>query len=75
MLGVGPVKRSDGSPSHQGVALSSVSDAPSGPRMLLEAKQVSMRFDVSEPWLNRLIERKPRRYLVAVDQLSFAIMK
>ncbi|NCV89672.1 MAG: ABC transporter ATP-binding protein, partial [Betaproteobacteria bacterium] len=56
MLGVGPVKRSDGSPSHQGVALSSVSDAPSGPRMLLEAKQVSMRFDVSEPWLNRLIE-------------------
>ncbi|NCX13508.1 MAG: ATP-binding cassette domain-containing protein, partial [Betaproteobacteria bacterium] len=43
--------------------------------MLLEAKQVSMRFDVSEPWLNRLIERKPRRYLVAVDQLSFAIMK
>ena len=75
MLGVGPVKRSDGSPGHQGVALSSVSDAPSGPRMLLEAKQVSMRFDVSEPWLNRLIERKPRRYLVAVDQLSFAIMK
>ena len=30
-------------------------------------------FDVSRPWLNRVIEREPRRYLTAVDGVSFAI--
>jgi len=42
---------------------------------LVQAMRVSKRFDVSEPWLNRLIERKPRRYLQAVDQFSIDIRK
>lgn len=42
---------------------------------LVQAIQVSKRFDVSEPWLNRLIERKPRRYLQAVDQLNLEIKR
>ena len=30
-------------------------------------------FDVSRPWLNRVIEQEPRRLLTAVDGVSFAI--
>ena len=32
-------------------------------------------FDVSAPWLNRLLERKPRQMLRAVDGVSFSIAK
>ena len=31
------------------------------------------RFDVSAPWLNRLLEGKPRRTLRAVDGVDFDI--
>ncbi|MEM7491403.1 MAG: ATP-binding cassette domain-containing protein, partial [Pseudomonadota bacterium] len=30
-------------------------------------------FDVSKPWLNRLIERLPKRHLTAVSDVSFDI--
>jgi peptide/nickel transport system ATP-binding protein len=36
---------------------------------------VSRDFDVSRPWLNRVLEHEPRRYLRAVDQVSLAIEK
>ena len=42
---------------------------------LLELDGVSRDFDVSRPWLNRVIEREPRRHLRAVDRVSFAIEK
>jgi peptide/nickel transport system ATP-binding protein len=42
---------------------------------LLELSGVSRDFDVSRPWLNRVIEREPRRYLRAVDGVSFAVAK
>src|SRR4051812_32797340 len=42
---------------------------------LLELDAVSRDFDVSRPWLNRVIEREPRRYLRAVDGVSFSIEK
>lgn len=32
-------------------------------------------FDVSAPWLNRLIERQPRQLLRAVDDISFTVAK
>ncbi|KQP85392.1 MULTISPECIES: ABC transporter ATP-binding protein [unclassified Methylobacterium] len=32
-------------------------------------------FDVSRPWLNRVIERQPRQILRAVDGVSFAIRR
>ncbi len=34
-----------------------------------------MRFDVSPPWLNRVIERRPKAFVHAVDGISFAIEK
>jgi peptide/nickel transport system ATP-binding protein len=43
--------------------------------MLLSLDSVSRDFDVSRPWLNRVIEREPRRILRAVDRVSFEVSK
>jgi peptide/nickel transport system ATP-binding protein len=40
---------------------------------LVELIDVARHFDVSPPWLNRVLERKPRALLKAVDGVSFAI--
>ena len=40
---------------------------------LVEVRDLTKTFDVSPPWLNRVIERKPRQFVHAVDGLSFAI--
>jgi peptide/nickel transport system ATP-binding protein len=40
---------------------------------LLELEGVSRDFDVSRPWLNRVLEREPRRSLRAVDAVSFVV--
>ena len=42
---------------------------------LLELVDVARYFDVSPPWLNRLIEHKPRQILKAVDGVSLTIAK
>ena len=42
---------------------------------LIEAKGLVKNFDVSPPWLNRLVEGKPRLLLCAVDDVSFEIRK
>jgi peptide/nickel transport system ATP-binding protein len=42
---------------------------------LLKLESVSRDFDVSRPWLNRVIEREPRRLLRAVDRVSFEVTK
>ena len=42
---------------------------------LLKLESVSRDFDVSRPWLNRVIEREPRRILRAVDRVSFEVSK
>jgi peptide/nickel transport system ATP-binding protein len=42
---------------------------------LLALDGVSRDFDVSAPWLERLLEREPRRTLRAVDRVSFAIQR
>ncbi len=47
--------------------------APAATRPLVEARDLAMTFDVSAPWLNRVIERKPRVLLHAVDGVSFDI--
>ena len=39
----------------------------------IRVEQLSRRFDLSEPWLVRMINRKPKRFLDAVDNVSFAI--
>ena len=40
---------------------------------LVDVHDLAKMFDVSAPWLNRVIERKPRTLLHAVDGVSFAI--
>jgi peptide/nickel transport system ATP-binding protein len=42
---------------------------------LLEVKNLSRSFDVSKPWLNRVLERSDRMFLKAVDDVSFTINK
>jgi len=40
---------------------------------LLKLESVSRDFDVSRPWLNRVLEHEPRRLLRAVDRVSFEV--
>ncbi len=40
---------------------------------LVTVTDLAMRFDVSPPWLNRVIERKPKQFVHAVDGISFEI--
>jgi peptide/nickel transport system ATP-binding protein len=42
---------------------------------LVELVDVARHFDVSPPWLNRVLERQPRALLKAVDGVSFAIAR
>jgi peptide/nickel transport system ATP-binding protein len=42
-------------------------------KTLLEVKGLTKVFDVSRPWLNRVIEHAPRQLLRAVDDVSFVI--
>jgi peptide/nickel transport system ATP-binding protein len=42
-------------------------------RIVLEADGLSRSFDVSRPWLQRVLAREPRQTLRAVDEVSFAI--
>ncbi len=39
----------------------------------LSVKKLVKTFDVSAPWLNRVVERKPRQYLQAVNDISFEV--
>ena len=49
--------------------------APLVPPPLVEVRDLARGFDVSRPWLNRVIERLPRQVLRAVDGVSFAIAR
>ncbi|MDH4289309.1 MAG: ATP-binding cassette domain-containing protein [Aquincola sp.] len=40
---------------------------------LVHVDDLAKVFDVSAPWLNRVIERKPRQFVHAVDGVSFSI--
>ena len=42
---------------------------------LVRARDLAMRFDVSPPFLQRLLEGKPRLWLKAVDGVSFDIVR
>ena len=46
---------------------------PGARDIVLEAIEASRDFDVSRPWLQRVLAREPRRTLRAVDEVSFAI--
>ena len=42
---------------------------------LVEAIGLTKTFDVSAPWLERIVERKPRQSVQAVDGVSFSIAR
>jgi peptide/nickel transport system ATP-binding protein len=42
---------------------------------LLEVDDLTKVFDVSAPWLNRLVERQGRQFVHAVDGVTFAIAR
>lgn len=39
----------------------------------MQINNLTRTFDVSAPWLNRVLERRPRQRLTAVDDVSFSI--
>ncbi|MBA5777394.1 ATP-binding cassette domain-containing protein [Stappia sp. F7233] len=42
---------------------------------VVEVSNLSRTFDVSKPWLNRVLERAPKAYLKAAQDISFSIGK
>ncbi|MDP2022955.1 MAG: ATP-binding cassette domain-containing protein, partial [Hydrogenophaga sp.] len=46
---------------------------PESQAPLVRATDLAKTFDVSAPWLNRVLERQPRQLLRAVDGVSFDI--
>jgi peptide/nickel transport system ATP-binding protein len=46
-----------------------------GAGAIVEVRGLSRVFDVSSPWVSRLINREPRRRLTAVDGLDFSIRR
>jgi peptide/nickel transport system ATP-binding protein len=43
--------------------------------VLVEVRDLAKTFDVSAPWLNRVVERRTRQYVHAVDGVSFKIRR
>jgi peptide/nickel transport system ATP-binding protein len=50
-----------------------MSQPPSSP--FVTVRDLKKTFDVSKPWLDRVIERAPKQFLKAVDGVSFDIRK
>ncbi len=42
---------------------------------LVEVEGLAKTFDVSAPWLNRVVDRRPRQFVHAVDDVSFTIQR
>ncbi|MEM6422302.1 MAG: oligopeptide/dipeptide ABC transporter ATP-binding protein [Pseudomonadota bacterium] len=49
------------------------SPAPGAAEALVRVSGLVRRFDVSKPWLNRVLEGRPRAVLTAVNDVSFEI--
>ena len=60
--------------SQRDLAGSSVDSSTVSAKPLVELTNVAKYFDVSAPWLNRVLERQPRLLLRAVDGVSFNVM-
>src|SRR5258706_8757380 len=43
------------------------------PTPLVQVRDLAKTFNVSAPWLNRVVERRPKQFVHAVDGVSFAI--
>jgi len=47
----------------------------SNSQALVDVKNLTRDFDVSKPWLNRVLEREAKQFLRAVDNVTFTIEK
>jgi peptide/nickel transport system ATP-binding protein len=56
--------------SHQTAGMPDVPQQP-----FVSVRGVTRVFDVSQPWINRVMARQPRQLLMACDTISFFIMK
>jgi peptide/nickel transport system ATP-binding protein len=73
-----PAQGAEGRSASTGVGSDMTSDhsmSRSEQRPLIEVKNAARWFDVSSPWLERILARKPRSVLRAVDGVSFSIRK
>ena len=50
-------------------------DAAAKSGAVVEVRALSRTFDVSKPWLNRVLERSPKAFLKAAQDISFSISK
>jgi len=50
-----------------------VAPSPHDARPLVEVRDLAKVFDVSAPWLNRVVEQKPKQFVHAVDGVRFSI--
>jgi peptide/nickel transport system ATP-binding protein len=57
------------------LAARALNNMPAEAHALVELENVARYFDVSPPWLNRVIERQRRQILKAVDGVSFSVAK
>jgi len=73
---VKPVDTASGVRRHDAVATAALAPGPAAGEVkapLVRATDLAKTFDVSAPWLNRVLERQPRQLLRAVDGVSFDI--
>jgi peptide/nickel transport system ATP-binding protein len=63
--------------SAAGTTMAAAASAESSARSaaLVEVRDLAKTFDVSAPWLNRVVERKARQFVHAVDGVAFTIEK
>jgi len=48
---------------------------PGAGKPLVQVRDLAKTFDVSQPWLNRVLEHKGRQFVHAVDDVSFSIKR
>ena len=58
-----------------GQRTSALRDAHSAAAALLEVRALAKSFDVSPPWLERVLERRARQRVHAVDGVDFVIAR
>lgn len=59
-------------PMGEAIGEGSVEDAPTP---LVEVRGLGKRFNVSAPWLERMIERRPAQFVHAVDDVDFSVQR
>ncbi len=73
-MSLAPERRLDRDAMAPGSVKGAMADSVATPPFVV-ADSIGKVFDVSAPWLNRMLERRPRQLLHAVDGVSFSIRR